>query len=267
MKVYIAKPIIKLIYQISILTAIVYFLIHSFIWTIYKKNYLFFDNLELTQKTNLYLGFFHIQVNILIAIYFLVSVIFQNRVHKMTNKTTLLALMSYSILTIVIFFSSNLISIKNNGHWKVFTFDWIIMTFQQIIIPLSIIIYCFIFINLDLDDIKNFIKKNLILILIYPILYIIFSLIKSKINWEDHLLNDGLYVDRITNKPNIIQINTYDFFAFQLSKTYLNIPGWLTTIIAVISFFSIIIISFISFSYLVQIQHDFKKRKGYHYGI
>lgn len=267
MKVYIAKPIVKLIYQVFILSIIIYFLIHSFVLIIYKENYLFFDNLELIQKTNLYLGLFHIQVNVLIAIYFLVSILFQNRIHKMTNKTTLLALMSYSILTIIIFFSSNLVSIKNNDHWKVFAIDWIIMTFQQIIIPLSIIVYCFIFINLDIENIKNYIKKNLILILIYPTLYIIFILIKSKINWEDHLLNDGLYVDLITNKPNIIQIYTYEFFAFHLSKTYLNISGWLTTTIAVFLFFTTIIISFISFSYLVQMQHNFKKKRGYHYGI
>lgn len=191
----------------------------------------FFSNLWLA-NLDIMLSFWSVQTIILVDIWFLFALIYHNKESKskISNFNTQLNITIYITITFLFFWIGTGISSfsKIDLGFDFYNFQLspkIIGSLTHLLVPLSMIIYFFI----DPNHQKSKFKNNIISILFYPILYLVYILIRASIL----IAND-------------VPINFYPYIFLDFTKSLINLPIYLNSLFMIL----ILIIIFWTFSFI-----------------
>ncbi|WP_027063563.1 Pr6Pr family membrane protein [Mesoplasma seiffertii] len=126
-----------------------------------------------------YFGFFTIQTNIMIAVWFFVMAFFNTKVGKikLISSTCSVAIATYIAVTMLIYNLMLLpVHVPKDGY------DWFRQLSLHLIAPLVMICYTLFELKTDgVISVKEFAKKYLWKLYIYPIAYLIVNLIRGEV--------------------------------------------------------------------------------------
>ncbi|ALD66458.1 Pr6Pr family membrane protein [Spiroplasma cantharicola] len=183
-----------------------------------------------------YFSFFTIQSNILVAIWFLVSFFNHNREGqvKFLSRTITLCVVTYITITGLIFNGMLLPQVLLTENDLVLTpIWWIDQMVLHTVVPIATIAYYLFLMKQELNfSFKEFIKKDFLVMCIYPIIYLIFSLIRGEL----------IYRSVGSNALLASKKGAYPYFFLEIHNNQVSgLSGIVWMFIAIIAIISIII--------------------------
>lgn len=187
---FIFKVITFLIFFLSILVGFVYAVFIDF-WYVSPKDMLGGYYLRL-YNLNVLISFWSVQTNVLAGLWFLYAILYHNREkdNRFTNTNSQIYITIYITVTFLIFWGIIVTNVFENAMYDFNTRTWsdlIITSITHLITPLLTIIYLIFSLGREKFSYKNYAYKKSVIMLIYPIIYLIFVIIRAEMVKRDEI--------------------------------------------------------------------------------
>ncbi len=183
-----------------------------------------------------YFSFFTIQSNILVAIWFMVSFFNHNKESetKFISRSISLCVVTYITITGLIFNGMLLPQVLLTENDLILTpFWWVEQMVLHTIVPIATIVYYLLLMKQKLNfNFKEFIKKDFTVMCIYPIIYLICSLVRGELIYRS-VGSDAILASKK---------GAYPYFFLEIhNKQVSGLSGIAWMFIAIIAILTIII--------------------------
>lgn len=245
---FIFKVITFLIFFISILVGFIYAVFIDF-WYVSPKDMLGGYYLRL-YNLNVLISFWSVQTNVLAGLWFLYAIFYHNREkeNKFTNINSQIYITIYITVTFLIFWGIIVTNVFENAVYDFKTRTWsdlIITSITHLITPLLAIIFLIFSLGEQKFSYKNYIFKKSFIMLIYPVSYLIFVIIRAEMIIRDKI---G------------IMISPYPFVDFY--DPILNISRVWNNIILIVFWICLLITFLIMYVAINNIIYKFKLKRN-----
>lgn len=167
-----------------------------------------------------FLSFFHIQTNIMIALWLFFSAFFHDQEGKKEsrwfNSYITLALTTYIIITSIIFNAFQLPNLINRTDF----YFWFTIIVENIVAPIIMLFYYLFFMKKENNAVlstKEYWHNYLVIYYVYPIVWLLFVLIRGEFRYDAG------------------KVLAYQYFFINIHKTTNCFPGWFWFTIFVVS--------------------------------
>lgn len=251
----------RTIYKVIAISLCIVVLVIGYLIALFDYQGTAFDETPANGRSGNYLSFFVVQVNILILAYFVNALVFYRNegLTRWTKPTAKIAFSVYASFTLLVYWIIIFPWILISTPYTIKGWHWIIIAFQNGIIPLLLIIYIVIISYEDIIYSRNFFRWKLWIIILYPLIYLMFILVRGALRLLDYNKHPDLFTTN--GKIDWIKIYNYPFLSYNQEVSFINFDGIFTFIFFMIIFTILLLFLVWFYVYIFNYRYDMKHKR------